>query len=1135
MGSVETVTALFTDLVGSTELASRAGPERAEELRVEHFGLLREAIGASNGREVKNLGDGLMAVFPSAAAAIDCAASMQQRIEVRNRRADEAFAIRIGVALGDATYRDGDYFGPAIVEAARLCAQAAGGQALLTEVTRVTVGRRGAHRFSPVGRLELKGLPDPVAVSELVWEPLPATTMALPKSLQLPPETGPVGRQDLELEGLDQGDGGPFTEAQEGQKLDLGELSRAGGVRVSSERFVGREDELAVLEAESGTVLIAGDAGVGKSRLVAELERRARSHGKLVLIGECVELTDWELPYAPIVAGLRPVLRDGAALESLGVTERRELARLWPELGPFDGAGQDNGESSSQARVFALLLELMMRLGNERPVVFIIEDLHWADRSTRDFLAFLVRAARGGCLSVVMTLRAEELHREHPLRAFVAELARVRGVRRLELAPFTRQELALQVEGILGERPPSELVTQLFDRAEGNAFYTEELLAASAETELPRTLRDVLLVRIERLSQPARRLLAVAATAGRTVDERLLGAVGEVPDAMFAPALREALAQQVLVARDNGGAYTFRHALVREAVYGDLLASERAKLHAALARALVRRPELAATEIGIAGELAHHWYAAGELVPAFEASVRASADAERAFAFAETERHCRRALGLWDRVPDPARASGLDRPALLTRAARAAVHADHPARAARLARQAVAELDPAREPVRVALVYMLLGRALWLSADHVGALEAYGEAVRRVPSEPASSERALVLAGEAQALMLIGRSTEAHARCEEALELARAVGDRLVQAHVHNTLAGLAWLAGDPVEHAAIARRIAFELGAVEEIGRSYANGSEALELAGHVEEAIALAEEGIAAAPRWGLHDFVVYLTSSIAGWQLRLGRFEEAERLCADATPRGNVAAAPRIRTAGQLATARGEFSRAETQLERAEKLARGAGGPEWWPATLAALGVLRLWQGRLDDAAQALHQALDAVDHAEYAPWLTDFVDVYPTAARVHADRAHRAGAPGGGAADAKGAADALAQLERMLSTIPEQRRPPRAVACRRLAAAEATRADGRSDPSAWRLAADGFRALHEPYTTAYAMFRQAEALVASGADGAAPLLQDARAITVWLGERPLHAGIEALAQRAGIRMDHASFTGGSARPS
>ena len=903
-------------------------------------------------------------------------------------------------------------------------------------------------------------------------------------------------------------------------------IARVRG-RVSSDLFVGRCDELGALGADSGAVVVAGDAGVGKSRLVAELERGAQADGKLVLIGECLELTDGELPYAPIVTALRPVLHDAVDDEGLSAGERGALARLWPELGSGDGA--DAGlDHSNQAHVFALLLRLLSALARERPVVFIVEDLHWADRSTRDFLAFLVRAGRGERLLVVVTLRLEELHREHPLRLFVAELTRLRGVRRLELAPFTVSELALQVEGILDTRPDAALVERLFERSEGNAFYTEELLAAGEETELPASLRDVLLVRIERLSDPAQRLLALVATAGRAVDERLLAAVGTVSEQEFAPALRETIADQVLVRRADGASYAFRHALAREAVYGDLLASERAALHGALARTLVRRPELAAVGVGVAGELAHHWYSAGELAAALEASVQASTDAERVFAWAETERHCERALELWYRVPDAERVTGIDRVALLERAAVAAVRAERPQRGAELASQAVAELDPEREPLRLAHAYTILGRCRWLSADTAGALEAYGEAVSLVPAEPPSSERALVLATEGQALMLTGQSNSALARCQEALALADPLGDRLIQAHVHNTLAGLAWMAGDPVEHAAIARKIATEIGAVDEIGRSYVNGSEALEFAGRIDEAVLLAQEGVDLAPRWGMADYAVYLTQSVAGWNLRLGEFDEVARRWAEAEPRGGTVAAAWYQVAGLLSTARGDFTTADTELARAEQLARGVGGPEWWPRTMAAIAVLRLWQGRLDDAVSAVSEALASIDDEQYAPWLVDFSSVYPSAARVQADRAERARASGdaGIAADAEAAAArALSQLDEMLAVIPVEHHPPRGVASRALTGAEAERAAARSDPVAWQRAAGEFAALSEPYTVAYAQFRLGESLIAAGSNhavDAASVLRAAHATTVALGERPLRSEIEALAQRSRVAL-------------
>ncbi|MGZ4230017.1 MAG: helix-turn-helix transcriptional regulator [Solirubrobacteraceae bacterium] len=895
--------------------------------------------------------------------------------------------------------------------------------------------------------------------------------------------------------------------------------------RVASELFVGREGELEALGADSGSVVVAGDAGVGKSRLVAELERRATAEGKLVLIGESFELTDGELPYAPIVTALRPMLYQDVASDIFSVGERQELSRLWPELGTGDGTGSEDGPSN-QARIFALLLRLLVALARERPVVFIVEDLHWADRSTRDFLAFLVRATRGERILLVVTLRLVELHREHPVRAFVAELARVRDVRRVELSPFNRDELGLQVESILGERPPSDLVARLFERSEGNAFYTEELLAADDEGELPQSLRDLLLARFERLSKPTRQLLALIATAGRAVDDRLLAAVGTVPEDELAPALREALDEQVLVVRGDGSTYAFRHALVREAVYRDLLVGERAGLHAALARTLSERPELAASGIWVVGELAHHWYSAGELSLALEASVQASAESDRAFAFAETLRHCERALNIWYRVPDGAAVAGIDRVALLERTALASVWAEQPQRGAQLAAEAVAELDPESNPLRLAHLYVILGRCRWLSADTAGALEAYREAVRLVPEQPASPERALVLATEAQALMLTGQAPESLERCAQALELAETLDDRDVQAHVHNTLAGLGWKAGDAVEHAAIARRLASELGNLEEIGRSYVNGSEAYEYLGLTEDAIRLAQEGIEIASNWGITAYTVYLSASVALWRLRIGDPNTAARLWADAAPRGGTVAAAWYQVAGLLSTLRGDFARADGELEHAAELALGVGGPEWWPATTAAIAVLRLWQGRLDDAAHAAHEALDAVADSRFAPWLVDFSIVYPTAARVDADCAEDARARGDGAAAAEAAASAaraVARCDEMLAQIPEDRMAPRGLACRSLAVAEAARGEGRPEPDAWAAAVAQFRELGEPYLVAYAEFRQAEAAVAAGSRAGAEAvvpLQDAHAITVAMGEVPLRAQIEALARRSRI---------------
>jgi DNA-binding CsgD family transcriptional regulator/tetratricopeptide (TPR) repeat protein len=335
-------------------------------------------------------------------------------------------------------------------------------------------------------------------------------------------------------------------------------------------------------------------------------------------------------------------------------------------------------------------------------------------------------------------------------------------------------------------------------------------------------------------------------------------------------------------------------------------------------------------------------------------------------------------------------------------------------------------------------------------------------------------------------------------------------------------------MAGNAVEHAATARRLSSELGAVEEIGRSYVNGSEGYEYLGRTEDAIRLAQEGIDISSHWGITDFAVYLSASVATWKLRLGDPDAAARLWADADPSGGTVAAAWYQVAGLLSTLRGQFEQADRELGHAAELALGVGGPEWWPATTAAIAVLRLWQGRRDDAAHAAHAALDAVADPGFAPWLVDFSIVYPTAARVDADRAEDARARGDNDAAleaAAAAAEAVARCDEMLAQIPEGRVAPRGLACRSLACAEAARAAGRAEPDAWIAAAQRFRELGEDYVVAYAEFRQAEACVAAGSRSGAAAevpLRDAHALTLGMGEVPLRAQIEALARRARVSL-------------
>ncbi|MBV8942709.1 MAG: AAA family ATPase, partial [Solirubrobacterales bacterium] len=289
-------------------------------------------------------------------------------------------------------------------------------------------------------------------------------------------------------------------------------------------------------------MLVAGEAGIGKSRLVAELEARADKSHALVLTGECMELAEGELAFAPIVTALRPVMDDQNAVEQLAAPLRSTLAALWPSLGE---AG-----ASSREQLFEGVYRALARLAVDRPVVLIIEDLHWVDRSSRDLLAFLIRNARRDRLLLVATYRSDELHRRHPLRPFLAELERSGRAERLELAPLGRSELAEQLAAIAEERPPDTVVEDILARSEGNPFFAEELLAsadADVGGELPGTLSEALLLRIERLSAPTQEVLRTAAVVGRSADHRLLGQVSSVGEAEVRSALREATENHVLV------------------------------------------------------------------------------------------------------------------------------------------------------------------------------------------------------------------------------------------------------------------------------------------------------------------------------------------------------------------------------------------------------------------------------------------------------------------------------------------------------------------------------------------------------------------------------------------------------------
>jgi DNA-binding CsgD family transcriptional regulator/tetratricopeptide (TPR) repeat protein len=916
---------------------------------------------------------------------------------------------------------------------------------------------------------------------------------------------------------------------------------------VMSRRFVGRSQELARLREllaraahlEPLVAVIGGEAGVGKTRLVEQLAATANQQGVRVLRGGCVPLGEEGLPFAPVVEALRGLAEqlDAAELEAVAGPARDELGRLLPDLAwTSDAAAGIAVAGAGQGRLFELLLGVVQRLAARAPLLWVMEDLHWADRSTRDLLAFLAASLRSGRVLVVLTFRSDELDRLHPLRGLLGELARNRRVVRLELPRFTRAELTEQLAGLLGAEPPARLVDDIYARSEGNPFFTEELVLAgtAGPGALPPNLQEVLLTRVVRLGHRTQQLLRVTAAAGPGVTQPLLATVAGMEEAALLESLREAVDQQLLLPEPGGAGYLFCHALVAEAVYGELLPDERVRLHTALAGALEAGVEARGPPASRAARLAYHWAAAGDHPRALSASVQAAAAAEQVYAFAEAQLQLERVLALWDQVPDAEERTGMDRPLLLSRCAEAAYAAGDNGRAAELVRQALPLVDQASQPQRAGLLHEQLARCLCMLGDP-DALDEQQQAVRLVPPEP-SSERARVLGSLAQNLLvMLSRFAEARGLAEEAVAIARQVGARAEEASARTALGGALIYLGDAdagLAELEAARRLARQSGDVIGLLRAIVNHSDVLLAAGRLEEAATVALDGIEEARRLGLaRRSGPILACNATEALVALGRWEEAEEVSREGLEDAPLDAAsvelPLARAALELGL--GDLDAAEARLQAARQLL-----PTLIPEAqmvgplFAGLAELALWRGDLEQARELVAEAVPLVEaDPRYAAPL-DALGM-----RVEADRAElaRARHPGQPAPDDATAARLLERLGQAAAS-PAAAGLPELAAWHALGLAERTRQAGQPDPAAWAAAVTAWERLGQPYRVAYAGFRQAEALLASTGDrqAAATVLGRAAAITGRLGTRPLDTEIKALARRA--RLDLAPAAGATA---
>jgi len=895
-----------------------------------------------------------------------------------------------------------------------------------------------------------------------------------------------------------------------------------------SRRLIGRGPELATLleglraagEGRPSLAFVAGESGVGKTRLLSALAAAARDEGARVLSGECIELGEGELPYAPLIGALRPLVRAGdPALTELPARARRELAALLPGLAD-DAPAEASAAGSlreTQPRLFEALLAALDRIARDEPLLLVIEDVHWADHSTRDFLAFLGRNLADERIIVALSYRPDELHRRHPLRPLLAVLERTPGARRVELAGLARDEVAELARELTGEEPARELVEQLVARSDGNALFVEELVAAGPGP-LPPSLADALMVRIERLSAPAQEIARVLAVA-QPADHALLEELAGLDDGALRTALRDAIAGHVVIVGDDDR-YTFRHVLLREVVYDDLLPGERASLHLAVAGALERRLETdpaAPAEAALPSAIAHHYAAAGDQPAALRWAVRAADRAERVHAPGDAAVLLDRALQLWDRVPEPAAIAGCDHIDLLLRAGRAHRTIDE-GRRLTLIGHAIREAraDGADDP-RVPMLLRERSMAEWTLGRGEASRATLDLARRMLPDDAPPADRTLLTISRLRLATLQSRFAEAIELAEEGnaiiagqpeesrlrVEIGLHFGHALIMSGENERGCRILY---DAIEEARAGGRM-------ESVGIAYTNLGDALHLRGQSAEAQEVAGRGLAELPR----DTMSYLWVRTLAAELAIERGDyPAAREYLDGI--GRTSGSSRVNVdlrLAELALATGDLDGGRAAIEEAERLLVDSLEPQF----VAVAGVLRAELERRDGTLEAARAAVErALERVEYCSDDTVRLSrLAVTGLAVEADAAQRARDLADG--DEERAAIARAEIMLSRARAAAEGAGPVEVALAAMAEGHMLRATGAPADARWRAAAQAWDTLSRPFMATMARWRAAESLLAHGErDGAADAVRDALGAARRLGTGWLAGELEALAARA-----------------
>ncbi len=908
--------------------------------------------------------------------------------------------------------------------------------------------------------------------------------------------------------------------------------------------MVGRDGELGRLltlldDAEAGrsvVALVSGDAGVGKTRLIGEVTRLAAGRGFTVLSGQCAELGD-SVPYLPLADALRGAAQSTGVRDAL--SSRPALGRLLPEGGEGPIADSDRSGLARQ-QMFGGVLGLLAELAAAAPVLLVLEDLHWADASTRDLVTFLSRMLHRERVALIGSYRTDDLHRRHPLRPVVAELLRLPSVIPVDLAPLDPSALAEHLTATAPGRIDATELNNIVTRAEGNAYYAEELLAASVTSDstqhstLPAGLAALLLDRVEQLSDAAQQVLRAAAVAGRKADDELVRALSGLEAAEYEGAVREAVTHQLLVPHGTEG-YVFRHALLREAVYADLLPGERTRLHATMCSLLADEQRL--TMPGTAAELAQHCLASHDIPGAFAASVRAGKDAERLGAPAEAHRHYDQALALWERVTEPEKTAGMARGKLGLMSATNAADSGDVERAVhllgRLRQVLAAQAEEGGAPVDVKLASRIgerLAFYLMLIDDPKAPAEAAEVAratVEATPADPPSSQYARALTTYAYSLLMEEDFSVARDWAERGIAAARAADAPWVEADALVTLGFMSNREGrndEAIKLLTAAHKQAREatmLGV--ELRSSYHLARAHLER-GDLATGGAVAHEGTKRAIKTGL-DMSPY------GWELQHlhfqchfadGKWDHAQEI-ADGFP-VRVTSPPEAYLSSMALFI--DVARGNPAVEE-----RRAWIEPFWTVhgfdpfiAHGLLGEHALWQG---DTEQALAETQAAIDLDNVPPWGYSPSVIRPAgvALSARADRAVQARTAGDDQAVSAelAAAGELLRIAREGAAFPKRPKfilGPEGRGWLARAEAEYQRAAGDNDPQAWQAVLDAFGPGYA-YEIARTRWRLAEALAEAGRrDEAEEQWRRATQTADALGAKPLRRALDDLARRARI---------------